>query len=436
MEEEIAKKERRLAYLQRDTSGANRQEILSLEDELSEERRDYTDTLIDQKISELEKQNDEAKKQREKQIQILQFQLKNDQETGVIASQVYDLLKDANSAEGWNRVWKLLESSAGFSSLTETNKAVWIEKTQANFKEAMAYLNGTSGGGIASDIANSKSTVNYNYYGNGDTITSGEVSGGDGTSPSTSSPTGPAKPATPPASTTTSTPKPKAVSMIKTDVNGTKYYKVGSKWYKASDTTGLDQDEGTTTLKEGAKGVNNIMVSAGTTTAKKITYFLTDKDANNYISRNVSTKKFNGKTYYVYNGQYYESNPLEFDNKLFGANVNLKGGIKMYKKYATGGLADYTGPAWLDGTKSKPELVLNQKDTQNFLQLKDVLGSFMKNRPAIDNSNSTGDTSYEVSINVENISSDYDVEKMATKIKQLIHNDAMYRNSNIISRLR
>ena len=60
----------------------------------------------------------------------------------------------------------------------------------------------------------------------------------------------------------------------------------------------------------------------------------------------------------------------------------------------------------------------------------------MKNRPAIDNSNSTGDTSYEVSINVENISSDYDVEKMATKIKQLIHNDAMYRNSNIISRLR
>jgi hypothetical protein len=28
-------------------------------------------------------------------------------------------------------------------------------------------------------------------------------------------------------------------------------------------------------------------------------------------------------------------------------------------KYATGGLADFTGPAWLDGTKSRPELVLN-----------------------------------------------------------------------------
>jgi hypothetical protein len=27
--------------------------------------------------------------------------------------------------------------------------------------------------------------------------------------------------------------------------------------------------------------------------------------------------------------------------------------------YKTGGLADFTGPAWLDGTKSKPEYILN-----------------------------------------------------------------------------
>lgn len=38
------------------------------------------------------------------------------------------------------------------------------------------------------------------------------------------------------------------------------------------------------------------------------------------------------------------------------------------KVYKTGGLADYTGPAWLDGTKSHPELVLNATDTQNMLQ--------------------------------------------------------------------
>lgn len=37
------------------------------------------------------------------------------------------------------------------------------------------------------------------------------------------------------------------------------------------------------------------------------------------------------------------------------------------KYFASGGLADYTGPAWLDGSYSKPELVLNPEDTQNIL---------------------------------------------------------------------
>ena len=46
------------------------------------------------------------------------------------------------------------------------------------------------------------------------------------------------------------------------------------------------------------------------------------------------------------------------------------------KKYATGGLVDYTGIAKVDGSKSKPELVLNPQDTQNLLavvsKIKDI----------------------------------------------------------------
>lgn len=37
-------------------------------------------------------------------------------------------------------------------------------------------------------------------------------------------------------------------------------------------------------------------------------------------------------------------------------------------QYATGGLVDYTGPAWVDGTPSKPELMLNATDTPRFLE--------------------------------------------------------------------
>ena len=47
-----------------------------------------------------------------------------------------------------------------------------------------------------------------------------------------------------------------------------------------------------------------------------------------------------------------------------------KGDVKAYK---TGGLVDYTGLAQLDGTPGKPELVLNSKDTDNFIGLRDAL---------------------------------------------------------------
>lgn len=46
-----------------------------------------------------------------------------------------------------------------------------------------------------------------------------------------------------------------------------------------------------------------------------------------------------------------------------------------YSAFKTGGLADYTGMAWLDGTPTEPELVLNAEDTKNFIALKDALRS-------------------------------------------------------------
>ena len=46
---------------------------------------------------------------------------------------------------------------------------------------------------------------------------------------------------------------------------------------------------------------------------------------------------------------------------------------KKVKAYATGGLVNETGLAWLDGTKSKPEMVLNATDTANLRELTGVL---------------------------------------------------------------
>jgi hypothetical protein len=45
-------------------------DVVKLQKEIDEAQEDYTDTLIDQKISEVQKQNDDAATQRQQQIDI------------------------------------------------------------------------------------------------------------------------------------------------------------------------------------------------------------------------------------------------------------------------------------------------------------------------------------------------------------------------------
>lgn len=122
----------------------------------------------------------------------------------------------------------------------------------------------------------------------------------------------------------------------------------------------------------------------------------------------------------------------KFEKMLYGHVGNKKvgpqdkAGLKA-RGYKTGGLADYTGPAWLDGTPSKPELVLNSTDTQNFLALRDVLSKAMGSTSSINNSYG-GDTTYEININVDHLNNDYDVDKVAERVKKIIVKDSSYRN--------
>ena len=97
-------------------------------------------------------------------------------------------------------------------------------------------------------------------------------------------------------------------------------------------------------------------------------------------------------------------------------------------QFEQGGLADFTGPAWLDGTTSRPELVLNAQDTKNFLALRDVLSKAINSTGATNNS--YDNANYEININVDHIANDYDVDRMAERIKKDIIKSAGYRNVN------
>ena len=62
--------------------------------------------------------------------------------------------------------------------------------------------------------------------------------------------------------------------------------------------------------------------------------------------------KVDGKTGYM---------RASMDQQGLGINKYFhdRGWLQSGTKYATGGLVDYTGPAWVDGTSSKPEAFLN-----------------------------------------------------------------------------
>ena len=170
---------------------------------------------------------------------------------------------------------------------------------------------------------------------------------------------------------------------------------------------------------------NNVTASVG---ANGKIYYAT-KDAVKIWDASagkVDVDKYN-KNEYLKKAQKNNSVSREYAQALINRNAFTKPQLqKKGVKFATGGLASYTGPAWLDGTPSRPELVLNAKDTQNFIALKDVLANAMSGMG--DTSNTYGDVLYEININVDKIEKDYDVDRVVKKVKEEITKGAGYRN--------
>lgn len=62
-----------------------------------------------------------------------------------------------------------------------------------------------------------------------------------------------------------------------------------------------------------------------------------------------------------------------FSKAQTSTNQTINGVTNSLKKYARGGLVDYTGLAHVDGSPSNPEMVLSPSDTANFIALKDAM---------------------------------------------------------------
>lgn len=96
---------------------------------------------------------------------------------------------------------------------------------------------------------------------------------------------------------------------------------------------------------------------------------------------------------------------------------------KNGNKFADGGLVNYTGPAWVDGSYSKPEAFLSAEDTARIGEAAKILADlpWLGSNPTQNITNNRGgDVAVEINLNIDKLTSDVDVDNMIERVKQEI----------------
>lgn len=96
-------------------------------------------------------------------------------------------------------------------------------------------------------------------------------------------------------------------------------------------------------------------------------------------------------------------------NGIANPNLIYVGQKIKIPAYAFGGLVNFTGPAWLDGSTTKPEAVLDSLQTEHFIKFTDMLDKAFTGSNMTNTNNSINIES--ISFNVDSMSSAEDGEK-------------------------
>ncbi len=544
-EKDLTDKRNRLAYLQRDTSGANAVEILNLQKQIDEESQSYTDTLIDQSLTEMENANAKAEEQRQAQIDIAQSQYDfwSENWSRIEADKMLRGALNAESFANSDAAKNIIDYSGKFDNLPEEE---WLEAERGlNSNANLARIwskdsiyskvgdtvtqltdlynqlapkdgTGTFGGKLTEfskvvtegQIYDVLQAIKGGIGGSGDSNNyfktdvgankngRGLYETGEGTSNNTKQ--------------LTTTQRAKIYAIKSALESGQNLYTqtlnngpMDGSWqsytswaseledynilsgikpmgWNSNLSTGNFYDiikeilnlekQGysiPSEVKTAIKNYQNTIQSSGLQDKLNSAYSNYKNYAENEgieigesenrvvdsptVTAHYSFEKSsdgNPKKYISASGEefYHLQNKIDSsdlgyiktkDVRWIDETAVLKRGKKRYPYvFKTGGLADFTGPAWLDGTKSRPELVLNQTDTANFIQLKDILADIMRTNKSTSQLEKTSTTYFDVDVNVDRIDDNYSVDEMADRIKEIILEDSRRRNVNSIDNSR
>lgn len=459
---DLATKEKKLSLMQRDTSGTQQKEVLKLEQEIQDDRQSLLDSSIDSILETLKETYEEQQKEREEELEY-QEQILEDMD---FMRQAIELLSTMNSNEDYlswlmqtdpayiegseyEQEQYLLEHENDFAALqtyydfNNANFQNYLNITAEEVEQAMAatsdnlndYLersHQTTINNVLEEQQTAQDALNQAYEDLDDAIAKlGELQTAVNDAKLNYS------------NAVTS-------SKEKTEEARKSYEDAMDSVYKKGATSVEDMQ---TKVTDAFNKYNESQANAETELLKYknnlLSYLDFSVEALDILAQSETKADFNQKVdklQSAFDGIDRANNVVVQRNAYVGSttepDINIMEGFAQqiaaaigpaaqvfnlkvdengfYRKYAAGGLVNYTGPAWVDGSPTHPEAFLSAEDTARIGAAAQLLSNIPAlNSSSIDNSYSSniGDTTIEVHINVENISSEVDIDEAVKRVE-------------------
>lgn len=502
--EDLAQKERKLALLKRDTSGTNQKNVLSLEDEVQQDREKLLDDEVDSLIDSMKEMYETQKEARDAEIEYLEDVLdaadlykeaaeiisnwasqedmtswffENNPEVESMTVEKLEQYRDELEELYNAREVYMTTSTVDFTNALQTTQGE-VEATISAISETLTDEADRSLGEVQEKVADAQEKAREALQDALDALADAQSSVADAMADTANTSMNYMKQvldyhssllASMMANQASQTVIAMGAQGLTTAENEELKALQNKKTKTADDKKRIQelQNKGKThsIFQTAANPITGITGQSLTSAVSSIKIKAQrEQDWKNTISQHKSSKDSNGKQRnYVFStgtDSYYFSTQREMQDwynkwknsgKISGLTKDSKGNFaaKAKKrtgkhgfsnlsgfKYADGGLVNYTGPAWVDGTQNKPEAFLNAEDTKRIGQAAELLA----NLPIFNNTSNAnnavsatyGDTNVSVNITVESIANDYDVDRMMKRVEEKITSAAKPIGTSVI----
>ena len=455
--EDLAQKEKKLSLMQRDTSGTNELETRKLEDEIEDDRQNLLDQAVDNIIDGLSKLYESQQELRDSELELKDALLDN---TLYWNSQAESLAASFTSAEEYAEFLSSL--STEYASMTLTMQQEKLNEYGDEFSQASMYLAMTAmdeasetGDFIVETVAVSGDEISTIVAETSETFTTEVIRAYDETTEAFNKDLEKAQ---------EEIAKARAEleqAIAKLNELATKANEAAAAVANAEQTIEIASNSESPDSEESngiaSPSLYNVLTKIGIANEalddishkysgeEQIDAMLTTlgQDRHREWIGKLSDEEIQTLKDYGFSvgslGQTGKPNKYIIDkNHSVVEDYIKKNAASWYGGhiYATGGMVDYTGPAWVDGTPERPEAFLSAEDTERIGEAAKILSDIPWLDRDTDNTsvvtNNGGDVSVEINLNIDHISSDTDIDEMIQRVKDEIVDVARPEGANVI----